>query len=112
MVFTLEIVSPQKIEFSGEIDLCILPGTEGDFGVLKNHMPFLTSLRIGIAYLYINKKLHQTYLINGGIVEIANNKCTILSEDISLTKEAKIDKDLDSPINKDKIKALENLYYT
>jgi len=110
--FTLEIVSPQKVEFSGEIDLCILPGTEGDFGVLKNHMPFLTSLRIGIAYLYINKKLNQTYLINGGIVEISKNKCTILSEDISPTRETKIEKDLDSTINKIKTKALKKLYYS
>ena len=51
--FQLEIISPQKTIFNDEIDLCILPGIEGDFGILKNH-PFLTSLRIGVV-IYIQK---------------------------------------------------------
>ena len=51
MSFNLEIISPQQTIFNDEIDLCILPGIEGDFGILKNHMPFLTTLRIGIAYI-------------------------------------------------------------
>ena len=40
MSFKLEIISPQNKIFDDEIDLCIMPGTEGDFGILKNHMPF------------------------------------------------------------------------
>ena len=55
MSFNFEIISPQQTIFNDEIDLCILPGVEGDFGVLKNHMPFLTSLRIGVAYVFKNK---------------------------------------------------------
>ena len=51
MNLNLEIISPQKVIFNEEIDLCILPGTEGDFGILKKHMPFLTTLRLGIAYI-------------------------------------------------------------
>ena len=82
MSFNLEIISPQKIFFNDEIDLCILPGVEGDFGILKNHMPFLTTLRIGIAYVYKNKKLIETFLINGGVLEVNENKCTLLTEDI------------------------------
>ena len=66
MNLNLEIISPQKVIFNEEIDLCILPGAEGDFGILKKHMPFLTTLRLGIAYIYKNKKLHETFLINGG----------------------------------------------
>ena len=45
MSFNLEIISPQQIIFNDEIELCILPGIEGDFGILKNHMPFLTTLQ-------------------------------------------------------------------
>ena len=66
MSFNLEIISPQKIFFNDEIDLCILPGVEGDFGILKNHMPFLTTLRIGIAYVYKNKKLIVNLALNYG----------------------------------------------
>ena len=57
MTFNFEIISPQQTIFNDEIDLCILPGVEGDFGVLKNHMPFLTSLRIGVAYIFKNTKI-------------------------------------------------------
>ena len=55
MSFKLEIISPQNKIFDDEIDLCIMPGTEGDFGILKNHMPFITTLRLGIAYIYKKK---------------------------------------------------------
>ena len=54
--FKLEIISPNEVVFEKEIDLVILPGREGDFGILKDHMPFLTSLRVGIVYIYLEKK--------------------------------------------------------
>ena len=92
MSFNLEIISPQQTIFNDDIELCILPGIEGDFGILKNHMPFLTTLRIGIAYIYKNKKIIETFLVNGGIVEVSNNKCTLLSEDIVKTPTTKIKK--------------------
>ena len=77
MSFNLEIISPEKTIFNDNIDLCILPGIEGDFGILKNHMPFLTTLRIGV-YMYKNKKIVETFLVNGGIVEVSENTCTLL----------------------------------
>ena len=55
MSFKLEIISPQNKVFDDDVDLCIMPGIEGDFGILKNHMPFLTTLRLGIAYIYKKK---------------------------------------------------------
>ena len=82
MSFKLEIISPQDKIFDDEVDLCIMPGIEGDFGVLRNHMPFLTTLRLGIAYIYKEKKLIKTYLVNGGVVEVSKNHCTLLTEDI------------------------------
>ena len=47
-----------KLSLKREVDLVILPGSEGDFGILKNHMPFLTSLRVGIVYIYVEKKIN------------------------------------------------------
>ena len=76
MSLNLEIISPQKTIFNEEVDLCIFPGVEGDLGILKNHMPFLTTLRIGIVYIYQNKKLLETFLVNGGVLEIIDNKET------------------------------------
>ena len=111
MSFNLEIISPQQIIFNDDIELCILPGIEGDFGVLKNHMPFLTTLRIGIAYIYKNKKITETFLVNGGIVEVSNNKCTVLSEDIIKTSDQK-DQKTDNKIEIEKIRVSKKLYYS
>ena len=111
MSFNLEIISPQQTVFNEEIDLCILPGVEGDFGILKNHMPFLTTLRIGIAYIYKNKKIIETFLVNGGIVEVSKNKCTLLSEDIVKTSDYR-DKKTDSEIEIQKIKVTKKLFYS
>ncbi|MAZ46268.1 MAG: ATP synthase F1 subunit epsilon [Rickettsiales bacterium] len=111
MSFNLEIISPQLIIFNDEVDLCILPGVDGDFGILKNHMPFLTTLRIGVAYIYRNKKLIETFLVNGGIVEVSKNKCTLLSEDIAKTSSYK-DQKSDDKIETEKIRISKKLYYS
>ena len=111
MSFSLEIISPQQTIFNDEIELCILPGTEGDFGILKNHMPFLTTLRIGIAYIYKNKKIIETFLVNGGIVEVLNNKCTLLSEDVIKTSDYK-DQKTDNKIEIEKTRVSKKLHYS
>ena len=111
MSFNLEIISPQQTIFNDEIDLCILPGVEGDFGILKNHMPFLTTLRIGIAYIYKNKKIVETFLVSDGIVEVSKNKCTILSEDIVKTSNYRGEK-TDDKIEIQKLKVSKKLFYT
>ena len=101
MTLNFEIISPQNI-FYQDVDLVILPGIEGDFGVLKNHMPFLTYLRLGLVYVYKHKKLINSFIVNGGIVEVLDNKCTLLTEDILETKDFKVQSD--SNIEKLKIK--------
>ncbi len=111
MSFNLEIISPQQTIFNDEIDLCILPGIEGDFGILKNHMPFLTTLRIGIGYIYKNKKIVETFLINGGIVEVSKDKCTLLSEDIIRTSDFK-GEETDDKVESEKIRVSKKFYYS
>ncbi|MEC8265310.1 MAG: ATP synthase F1 subunit epsilon [Pseudomonadota bacterium] len=111
MSFKLEIISPQEKVFDDEIDLCIMPGSEGDFGVLKNHMPFLTTLRLGIAYIYKGKKLVETFLVNGGVIEVSNNSCTLLTEDILKSNDFKI-KNNEDLIEISKKKLVENLHYS
>ena len=111
MSFNFEIISPQQTIFNDEIDLCILPGVEGDFGILKNHMPFLTSLRIGVAYVFKNKKIVEKFLVNGGIVEVSKNKCTLLSEDVVKNSDYNIQKS-DDKMEVKKIKVSKKLYYS
>ena len=83
MSFNLQIISPEKSVFDEEIEMVIIPGTEGDIGVLSNHMPLITSLRLGNIYIYRNKKIIKKFLVNGGILEVFVNRCTLLTEDIS-----------------------------
>ena len=90
MSFNFEIISPQEVLFDQDVDLVILPGIEGDFGVLKKHMPFLTSLRLGLVYVYKNNKLTNSFIVNEGIVEVLEDKCTLLTEDITETKDFKL----------------------
>ena len=117
--FKLEIISPNEIVFEKEIDLAIFPGSEGDFGVLKNHMPFLTSLRVGIVYIYLNKKLIETFLVTGGIIEVSGNKCSLLTEEVINTNSVSSKITTDKSSNEDEINlkrmkenALKKLYYS
>ena len=111
MSFKLEIISPQSAIFNDDVDLCILPGIEGDFGILKNHMPFLTTLRLGIAYIYKEKKLIETYLVSGGVVEVSDNQCTLLTEEIIKSNEFIIS-DQENEIDKKKEKIVNKLFYS
>ncbi len=117
--FKLEIISPNEIVFEKEIELVILPGIEGDFGILKDHMPFLTSLRVGIVYIYIEKKIIETFLVTGGIVEVSQNRCSLLTEEVINTNSLSSKNEIEESSNKDEInikrlkdKALEKLYYS
>ena len=117
--FKLEIISPNEIVFEKEIDLVILPGSEGDLGILKDHMPFLTSLRVGIVYIYLEKKIIETFLVTGGIVEVSQNRCSLLTEEIINTNSVSSANMNEESSNKDEInlkeqkqKALAKLYYS
>ena len=117
--FKLEIISPNEIVFEKEIDLVILPGSEGDLGILKDHMPFLTSLRVGIVYIYLEKKIIETFLVTGGIVEVSQNKCSLLTEEVintnsisSTNKSEELSNTDETNLKRLKEKALEKFYYS
>lgn len=75
----LEVVTPEKMVFSGKVDEVTIPGTEGEFGVLRGHEPFLTSVDIGELYfLAAGKKSH--YAVNTGYAEVTGSKVTVLIE--------------------------------
>ena len=76
----LEVVTPQKAIVSEEVEIVVAPGSEGEFGALKGHTTFLTSLKIGtLRYKDANGK--ERYLfINGGFAEVLPDKVTILAE--------------------------------
>jgi F-type H+-transporting ATPase subunit epsilon len=86
----LEIVTPEKMIFSGNIEEVTLPGTEGEFGVLRGHEAFLSSLNIGeLNYIKDGKKTF--YAVNVGYAEVTTSKVTVLIE--TAEKSGDIDKE-------------------
>ncbi len=77
---TLEIITPEKVLFTGEVFSVQLPGDKGSFGVLNNHAPLISSLKKGKVKIK-NKDNKITYIdISGGTVQVENNHILILTE--------------------------------
>ncbi len=76
----LEIITPDKKVYSGEVEAIKLPGAEGSFGILNNHAPIIASLKKGTIKVTDNKKHVENFEINGGVVEVQNNKVIVLAE--------------------------------
>jgi F-type H+-transporting ATPase subunit epsilon len=75
----LEIVTPEKMAFTGKVEEVTIPGTEGEFGVLRGHEPFLSSVDIGeLSFAKDGKK--TLYAVNTGYAEITSSKVTVLIE--------------------------------
>ena len=75
----LEILSPEKTLFTGEVDSVIFPGSQGKFQILNNHAPIISSLSLGNIDYKINSKTNQVE-IKRGIVEVLKNKISALIE--------------------------------
>lgn len=83
----LEVVTPQKAIVSEEVEIVVAPGSEGEFGALKGHTTFLTSLKLGtLRYKDANGK-ERLLFINGGFAEVLPNKVTILAESAERRKD-------------------------
>ena len=81
--FQIEIVTPQKIHFSGEVVSVTAPGESGQFQILKNHAPLLSSLTKGKVKLALADRSEQSFSILDGFFEVSNNKAILLTETIS-----------------------------
>ena len=78
--FHFDLVSPEKLLFSGEVDQVDVPGTEGDFGVLAGHAPAVSALRPGIMTVYAGGNA-QRMVVLGGFAEVsADGKLTVLAD--------------------------------
>lgn len=78
----LEIVTPDKKVFEGEVESATFPGTKGSFQVLTNHAPLISTLAHGkITYVRKTEGTQQLE-VDGGVVEVLNNKITVLAEKV------------------------------
>jgi len=76
----LEIITPDKKLFSGQVKSIVLPGTDGKFGLLENHAPIISSLKKGTLKVIDSAESTQFFEIKGGVVEMLHNQVIILAE--------------------------------
>jgi F-type H+-transporting ATPase subunit epsilon len=77
--FHFDLVSPEKLAFSGEVDQVDVPGAEGDFGVLAGHAPVVAAIRPGILVIRTGTS-QQKVIVLGGLAEVSDNKLTVLAD--------------------------------
>ena len=77
--FHFDLVSPEKLAFSGEVDQVDIPGVEGDFGVLAGHAPVVAAMRPGILTVIAGTS-RQKIIVLGGIAEVSSKGLTVLAD--------------------------------
>src|SRR5271170_6945712 len=77
--FHFDLVSPEKLAFSGQVDQVDIPGVEGDFGVLAGHAPVVAAIRPGILVV-TSGGTQQKIIITGGLAEVSEKGLTVLAD--------------------------------
>ena len=78
----LKVVSTQKVIFQKEVEMAVLPGTEGDFAAMPGHSPFISSLRPGQMVIMANNKVEESFFVSGGLVMLKEKVCEVLVDQI------------------------------
>ncbi len=78
--FHFELVSPERLIFSGEVEQVDVPGEEGEFGVLAGHAPFIATLKPGMLRVYGQSGAPQRIVVRGGFAEVGPTGLTVLAE--------------------------------
>jgi len=76
----LEIITPEKKVFEGEVKSVLLPGTNGKFEILNNHAPIISTLTAGQVRVINNNDQKELFDINGGVIEMQNNNIIVLAD--------------------------------
>jgi len=125
---SFDLVSPEKLLFNDEVGMIIVPGKDGDIGVLPGHSKVLSSLRPGRIMIYgEDKNLLKSFFVTGGFVEINPEKCVVLGEGViemsaldkssienkiqELAAQENVESKLRLSIENSKIEALNSSYY-
>lgn len=76
-----ELVSPEKLLNAQPVDMVVVPGAEGDFGVLAGHSPMISTVRPGVIDIYEGEKIVDRVFVAGGFAEVTETRCTVLAEE-------------------------------
>jgi F-type H+-transporting ATPase subunit epsilon len=76
-----ELVSPSRLVMSEPVEMVVVPGVEGDFGVLPRHAPMLSTVRPGVIDIHEGGSVRLRLFVAGGFAEVTEERCTILAEE-------------------------------
>ncbi len=78
---SFELATPEALVASVAVDMVVVPGAEGDFGVLPGHAPFISTVRAGVIDVYDGDKIDQRIFVADGFAEVNERGCTVLSSE-------------------------------
>jgi F-type H+-transporting ATPase subunit epsilon len=79
--FEFELVSPERLLLSEPVDMAVIPGTEGDFGVLAGHSLMISTLRPGVIEVWQGEAVTNRLFVVGGFAEVTDTRCTVLADE-------------------------------
>ncbi len=97
--FPFELVSPERLLFTGEVEAVVVPGTEGEFTVLKDHAPVMSGMKPGIVEIDGGATAKKRLFVRGGVADVSPQGLTILAEQAIPLEElntAQLDADVQS----------------
>jgi F-type H+-transporting ATPase subunit epsilon len=81
MPVQFELVTPEALLVSRDVDMVVVPGTEGNFGVLPGHSPLISTIRPGTIDIYDGRDITERIFVAGGIAEVTPERCTVLADE-------------------------------
>ena len=78
---SFRLVMPERELLATEADMVVVPGSEGDFGVLHGHAPLISTVRPGVLEVFQGSKAEQRFLVVGGFAEVTAERCTVLADE-------------------------------
>jgi F-type H+-transporting ATPase subunit epsilon len=89
---TVEVVTPERVVYSGEAKMVIARGVQGDLGILPNHMPLVTPLKIAPVRIKTEGEKEIRMAVSGGFMEVRGDKVTILAETAELPEDIDVER--------------------
>ena len=110
---SFDLVSPESLIFNDEVGMIIVPGKDGDLGILPGHSKLMSSLRPGRVMVYgEDKNLLKSFFVSGGFAEINPEKCIVLAEsveELSSLEKSLVEKEIQQLESQNEMKANEQL---
>ena len=110
---SFDLVSPENLIFNNEVGMIIVPGKDGDLGILPGHSKVMSSLRPGRVMVYgEDKNLLKSFFVSGGFAEINPEKCIVLAEsveELSSLEKSLVEKEIQQLESQNEMKANEQL---